>query len=125
MDEQNRTRLFANWTEDVEKRARLNRYAIAKDLDLPISAVEGFSSVKINKTGTDGTKVGGIVLATAALTALGTWLALNQAKAPIPQPTPPIEQQAPEVEDLKLKVKWWVDEDGNIHTEVDESEKVK
>lgn len=110
---------WPRWAKRSDWQDNLAKSATHKALDIP----EDDMQIHANKTGISGKAAIGIALATglpvAGLAAMMLWNQMKEQNQPNTNNQIPIVA-APEitVEPLNLKVKWWVDENGKVQSEV-------
>ena len=114
--------LYGNWAEDLKQRAKLNQVLIAKDGDIPLSALEGYSSVKVTHNYPPAAAAAPAPLAQAAkwagIAGLGGLLGVAALtglpiKGPVAAPAPPAAVPAPPppaaAKPQEYRVRFWVE----------------
>jgi len=100
---------------NADWRDKLYRRAAHKSLDIPDDDMQ----ITSDKSGVGALGLTGVALAAGLPGALMAYQMLRGPQAPV---APEIVPPQINVEDLNLKVRWWVDEHGDVQTEVTENE---
>lgn len=115
---------WGTWQKSVDWRDKLYRKAAHKTLDIPDDDMQ----INSHKSGVGALGLIGVALAAGFPGAMLAYQMLRGPETPVATPTTPVALPvAPvahppqiNIDDLNLKVRWWVDENGEIQTEVTE-----
>ena len=111
---------WKSWQARTDWQDKLYKRAAHKTLDIP----EDDMQINSHKSGVGALGLVGVALAAGLPGGLIAYQMLRGTKEP---PAPPVIAPAPQVtiEALNLKVRWWVDENGKVQTEVTENEETR
>ena len=110
---------WRSWQARTDWQEKLYRRAAHKSLDIPDDDMQ----INTHKSGIGALGLMGVALA-AGLP--GGLVAYQMLKGPA-DTVPPVITPPPQVtvEALNLKVRWWVDENGEVQSEVTENEEIR
>jgi len=104
---------WRSWQKRTDWQDKLYRKAAHKSLDIPDDDMQ----INSNKSGVGALGLTGVALAAGLPGALMAFQMLRGPETPV---APVVHPPQIKVDDLNLKVRWWVDENGDIQTEVTE-----
>ena len=110
---------WKSWQARTDWQDKLYRKAAHKTLDIPDDDMQ----INTHKSGVGAIGLIGVALAAGVP---GGLIAYQMLKG-TGEPAPPVITPPPHVtvDALNLKVRWWVDENGEVQTEVTENEEVR